>query len=189
MVTAINRAIAEGKPIYDPKYYIKVTEENLRNIFRSDTSSQIPLFDERLRILGEISSKLEEKYGGSFENVLKEAEGDALKLVSIVTREFPCFRDEATYKDKKIAFYKRAQILAADVDVLLAIKEQPGLDNIDQLTMFADYRVPQVLLSYGALKYSPELMSKLQKEHLFDNGSIEEVRPYSVKLRYKQFYI
>uniref|UniRef100_A0A2R5L0E2 Queuosine 5'-phosphate N-glycosylase/hydrolase n=1 Tax=Hirondellea gigas TaxID=1518452 RepID=A0A2R5L0E2_9CRUS len=175
MVAAVNRAMAEGKPMYDATFYGKLSLQDLLQIFRSDTASQMPLFEERVRILGEIASKLEEKYDGCFENVVKEAKDDALSLVRIVAREFPCFRDEAVYEGQRISLYKRAQILAADLDLLFKVKGLPGLANIDQLTMFADYRVPQVLLSFGVLQYSSTLMDQLRKEHLFPNGSEEEV--------------
>lgn len=175
MVNAVNRGIAEGKPMHDPTFYGKLTLVDVQHIFRSNTRSQMPLFDERVHILGEVSSKLLDKYEGKFERVLEEAGRDALSLVQVVVREFPCFRDEAVYEGQTVALYKRAQILAADVDLLLAVHGKPGLTNVDQLTMFADYRVPQVLLHYDVLCYSPQLMARLRKEHLFENGSREEV--------------
>lgn len=175
MVDAVNRAIAEGKPMHDPTFYGKLMLKDVQHIFRSDTKSLMPLFDERVRILAEVSAKLLEKYDGKFERVLEEAGRDALSLVQVVVREFPCFRDEAEYEGQRVALYKRAQILAADVDLILAVQGLPGLSNVDQLTMFADYRVPQVLLHYGVLSYSSQLMTKLRKEHLFENGSPEEV--------------
>ena len=41
--------------------------------------------------------------------------------------------------------------------------------------MFADYRVPQALAYLGALKYSPELIHRLENATWLENGSPEEV--------------
>ncbi|KAF2368029.1 putative Queuosine Q salvage protein family [Trinorchestia longiramus] len=175
MVQAINRAISEGKPMYDPDYYGSLTEQELSLIFHSDTASSIPLLSERARILKEISAVLKEKFSSSFTEVLKEANFDAAKLVQLVVDHFPCFQDEALYYGKPVSFYKRAQILAADLDLLFSFCDMPRLANMDCLTMFADYRVPQVLLHFGVLVYSAELITKLRDEFVFDNGSVEEV--------------
>ena len=99
-VCAVNRAIVEGKPMHDPRFYGRLTSEEAKHIFRSDSSSSLPLLEERLQVLRDVASVLESKYGGSFERVLAAADGDALKLVAIVTKDFQCFRDYATYKVK-----------------------------------------------------------------------------------------
>jgi hypothetical protein len=73
------------------------------------------------------------------------------------------FDDSVEYKGRKVAFHKRAQILIADI---WACYEGQGLgrfDDIDTITMFADYRVPQGLLFHQVLHYSPALMSILKR--------------------------
>uniref|UniRef100_A0A0E9VD01 Queuosine 5'-phosphate N-glycosylase/hydrolase n=1 Tax=Anguilla anguilla TaxID=7936 RepID=A0A0E9VD01_ANGAN len=39
-----------------------------------------------------------------------------------------------------------------------------SIPNLDYLTMFADYRVPQALVYLGALRYSDSLMNTLKEE-------------------------
>lgn len=175
MVAAINRAIDEGKKIYDPKYYSKLVLDDMKEIFRSDTESTMPLFDERLRILKEIGNKLIDKYDGSFVNILKKAEGSALKLIDLVASEFPCFHDTAIYNGKEVKIYKRVQILAADIWMLYRGNGFGAFVDIDKLTIFADYRVPQAMVYFGALRYSDSLMTDLKKEKLFQSGDREEV--------------
>ncbi|XP_068223348.1 queuosine 5'-phosphate N-glycosylase/hydrolase isoform X2 [Palaemon carinicauda] len=175
MVSAVNRAIDEGKKMYDPKYYSKLTVEDLKVIFRSDTESEMPLFEERVKVMHEVGSKLVEKFDGSFAQILKKAEGSALKLIDLVAREFPCFRDTAVYNGQEVKIYKRVQILAADIWMLYRGEGLGAFVDIDKLTIFADYRVPQAMVYFGALKYSDELMDKLKKEMLFQNGDSEEV--------------
>ena len=61
----------------------------------------------------------------------------------MIVREFSGFRDEAIYQGEQIFFYKRAQILCADLIGAYGDIEHPEtFKNKEQLTMFADYRVP-----------------------------------------------
>lgn len=57
---------------------------------------------------------------------------------------------------------KRAQILVSDVFGCLK-EHMPAEDGLDSLSMFADYRVPQVLAFFEALEYSIELKDVLRK--------------------------
>ena len=47
--------------------------------------------------------------------------------------------------------------------------------DIDHVTMFADYRVPQALLALDLLTYSDELMQYLQKDGRLEPGEEREV--------------
>lgn len=62
-----------------------------------------------------------------------------------------------------ISFYKRAQILVADFWGIMEARGEGNIPNLDYLTMFADYRVPQALVYLKALKYSSTLMEALKK--------------------------
>jgi hypothetical protein len=44
----------------DPKFYATCSVETLRNIFRSPRGQQIPLFEERARVLREAGTVLQE---------------------------------------------------------------------------------------------------------------------------------
>lgn len=164
--------------MYDPAYYTSLTLDDLRHIFRSDTPSAMPLMEKRLEVLQEVGGILKEKFEGTFENVLRRAENSATKLMEIVTDKFPCFRDTAEFEGRKVGFYKRAQILAADLWVLYRGQAPAGFGDIAELTMFADYRVPQVLVYLGALEYSDGLYKKLKDQYLFTSGEREEVSKF-----------
>lgn len=58
-------------------------------------------------------------------------------------------------------FYKRAQIFVADVYGAFGGQGYGLFHDIDQLTMFADYRVPVVLRLLGVLQYSQQLADKV----------------------------
>ena len=52
-------------PITDPKYYSKITKDELANILRGDEGCcEIPLLQERVNHLHSVGNKLLEKYNG-----------------------------------------------------------------------------------------------------------------------------
>lgn len=175
MVNAVNRAIDEGNELYDPKYYSKLSLDEARYIFRSETRSQIPLLERRVEVANEVGGILLERFEGSFKTVVDKAGGSAMKLIDMIQSEFPCFRDVHSYEGEEVAILKRAQIVAADLALLFKGKDLPGFSDLDQLTMFADYRVPQALVHFGVISYSRDLYDKLEKDHLFNTGDREEV--------------
>ncbi|CAG9796875.1 unnamed protein product [Diatraea saccharalis] len=172
---ALSRALKEGHDITNPSYYSKITKEQLSVIMRGDNDTPIPLFEERLSVLHEAGAILLEKYNGTFKTCLQEADKSALKLLRIIVDNFPCFQDEAVYKGKAVSFYKRAQILVGDIWNFYGGKDWGEFRDIDEITMFADYRVPQVLLYFGALSYDENLMEKVKNDELLLSGSEEEV--------------
>lgn len=102
----------------------------------------------------EVGASLRENYSGSFVNCIKKCDGSAQRLLELVVTEFPCFRDEATFDGRRVAIYKRAQILISDIWCLFEGKGLGTFGDIDSLTMFADYRVPQSLQFLGVFEYS-----------------------------------
>merc|ERR1711879_145092 len=47
--------------------------------------------------------------------------------------------------------------------------------DIDKITMFADYRVPQILNHFGVISYSPRLQSLLKTNQLIEPFSAMEI--------------
>lgn len=161
--------LQEGKDFLNPDYYSKISKDDLKHVLRSDTNVEIPLLNQRLNILHEIGDVLITKYNNTFETCITESKFDASTLLRIVVKNFPSFRDEADYKGQKVSFYKRAQVLVSHLSKLFEERSQGLIDGIDKLTMFADYRVPQVLCYFGVLSYSDELMDKLRKSKYLPN--------------------
>jgi hypothetical protein len=81
----------------------------------------------------------------------------------------------ATYKGRKVYFYKRAQIFTTDLHAAFGGKGWGHFEDLDQLTAFADYKLPQVLRHMGILFYAEELARKVDQEILLEAGSVEEV--------------
>lgn len=126
----------------------------------------VPLLVERTRHLNEIGKTLLEHFNGHFAEVVKAAKGSALELVQLVYRYFPCYRDAGLFGERPVFFLKRVQILVADLWAAFEGINEGAFHDIDQLTMFADYRVPQTLVALGCIQYSPRLLELLNSKQL-----------------------
>nr|CAI5853946.1 unnamed protein product [Callosobruchus analis] len=175
LCAAINRAIKEKVDITNPTFYSTITEKQLQNILRSDTKIECPLISDRVKCLHEVGNALLENFEGSFKNVVKQCNNNAEKLLQLIVNNFSCFRDEAEYQGEKIAIYKRAQILIGDIWACFKNKGIGYFEDIDKITAFADYRIPQTLLWFEAFEYSKELNEKLKNNVVLKNGDEEEV--------------
>ena len=180
---AVSRAVEAGIPLFRPAFYSQISETRLDELLRPE-EGHIPLCGERTCILRETGSVLCES-GGSFLPLLLSCEGSTQRLVSLVLDKFPSFRDEALSAhdpSRRVCFYKRAQILAADLWNHFGGTGPGAFHDVGELTMFPDYRVPQVLFSLGVLSYSPALLQLLGRgQELERGGQMEqEIRGCSV---------
>lgn len=98
----------------------------------------------------------------------------------------PGFRDSSIYQGRLIHFYKRAQILVGDIWAAYGIREKniKGVEksqsiyqfyDMQCLTMFADYRVPQILRDLGVFVYSEQLAADIDARKVIPCGSEEEI--------------
>ncbi|KAL1667463.1 hypothetical protein GGF50DRAFT_48437 [Schizophyllum commune] len=126
LVAALNRALSEGIPIIDPKFYADkeaCPDELIAHVFRRAPQSEedIPLLQERINIMRENGRILCENFGGSFVGFIDAfharhaSQGTALDLVKMVTETFPFFRDETVFEGRRVCIWKRAQILVAEL--------------------------------------------------------------------------
>uniref|UniRef100_A0A2K6W0D4 Queuosine 5'-phosphate N-glycosylase/hydrolase n=1 Tax=Onchocerca volvulus TaxID=6282 RepID=A0A2K6W0D4_ONCVO len=180
----INRALEKNIPITSSSYMENVTPDDVRKIFKTDDGSEIPLLQERVNVLNEAGRILNQKFDGNFYNCILKCNKSAVKLMKDVVENFESYRDFATYKGQKISFLKRAQILVSDIYLCMRkVDDVCNFHDIHELTMFPDYRVPQVLHFLDVLKYSSTLMKQLDGKELLQNGSEYEVeiRGFSIK--------
>jgi hypothetical protein len=178
LAAALSRAMEEGFPLDDPAWLANCTPVDLRRILRpADSAVQIPLFGNRLSNLQELGRGLLEIDGGAAAaaNLLRACNGSAAELVARVAETFPSFNDIAFYRGQEVRFYKRAQILAADLAGALEGHELGRFTDLDRLTAFADYKVPQVLRQFGILAYDPDLADRIARRELLPPGSDEEI--------------
>lgn len=175
LCAAIDRGIERGIPLTDPAFYSKIDEETLRDLFRGADGVEIPLLKERKEILQENGRILLQEFDGKFKNCIIHSNSSARSLLKLIVDKFPSFRDHCYFKGHQVSFYKRAQILIADIWACFKGQGIGHFEQIHSLTMFADYRVPQVLEYFGVLKYSQELKNVLNCDHFIHHGSEFEV--------------
>jgi hypothetical protein len=135
----------------------------------------IPQAPERARLIREIGTNLQLHFNGKASKLITSANNSVVKLVTLITAFFPGFRDHAIYEGHQIFLYKRAQIFCADVWGCFNHQGLGKFDDIHKLTMFADYRVPQILRHYDVLIYSESLAHKIDSLEILQPGSPEEV--------------
>jgi len=127
-----------------------------------------------------IAIRSKQNYQSSFYHLLQQhgPTFDALDIVQSVVNTFPAFRDEAIHpKVGKVHLWKRPQILVAELWAAISScpDRYPQITNISALTMFADYRVPQILHDLGLITYSPYLQGVLARKEYLESGSELEI--------------
>jgi hypothetical protein len=158
-----------------------MSREDLAYIFRSAPGADgslgeiIPLFDARLAHIHEVGRVLLERYDGQFARAVEKAGGSAVNLALLLAQEFSSFRDVALYHNQEIRFFKRAQICVADLYGAFGGKRWGAFTDLGKLTIFADYKLPQVLRHYGILEYEPRLAERIDNQELLQPGEEEEV--------------
>ncbi|KAK0259766.1 hypothetical protein LTR57_018277 [Friedmanniomyces endolithicus] len=126
--------------------------------------------------LSPIKTKPSPPPDSSIVRLIEQADHSAGKLVNLLAQHFPCFRDETRFDGRKVHFLKRAQIFVADLWAAFNGTGYGAFDNIECLTMFADYRVPQMLHTLGVLSYSPPLLYRLRDQKEIPSGHSWEVQ-------------
>ena len=180
MVCSLNRALDEGKPMLDADYLASISEKDMAHIFRGNI--ELPLLKERREIFHEVGRVLNEKYDGSFKNLVAASGGKAFDdgngMVERLVRDFPSFRDEAD----GAVFNKRAQLAVGMLTSRLAGTGEFDTPDVDQLTVFADYQLPRGLRALGVLEYSDALAEKVDNGKPIEKGSQmeKEIRAYTI---------
>ena len=176
LTAVLREALLAGRPIDDFGYLARIPDDEAREILHGRVKiGEIPLFDERVAILHEIGRRMTELYSGRPEQLIAAADRSALRLVELVLEAFPSFRDEASYKGERVAFYKRAQILAGDLYACFSGRSYGEFHDIARLTAFADYKLPQLLRAAGVMRYSEDLAARVDNEEWIEAGAPEEV--------------
>lgn len=173
LARGIKQSVAEDPRCLDAARLASIDAEGVRRLVR--WPRPLPLAERRAALLRETGAALLWLYGGSAAALVRAARGNAVALVHLVLEAMLGFRDTAEYAGKTIHFYKRAQIFAGDVHGAFGGAGLGALSGMEQLTAFADYRLPQLLRARGVLAYAPDLARRVDAREELDAGSPEEV--------------
>jgi uncharacterized ubiquitin-like protein YukD len=161
----LKKAFEQGK-LNRPEQWITAKPEDFSRLLSVPMNELMALFAQHLQ---ESGKKIIEEYQGSVLNLLEQSGYSALKLADIAAG-WDSFHDAPPYKGQQIPLLKRAQILAADMQLALG-----GFTDMDKLTIFADNMVPHVLRCDGVIGYDAELAANIDQGVYLPAGSDEEI--------------
>ncbi|MBM3129868.1 MAG: hypothetical protein FJ009_14745 [Chloroflexi bacterium] len=173
LAAALKRALEKQPHFADADSLARLAPRDLARVLRGNVT--IPLFTERWRAARELGAILREHWGGSAASFVAAAQRDAPRLAQMLADNFASFNDIAVYENREMRFFKRAQILAADLWGAFGGKQWGAFDNLDALTAFADYKLPQILRAWKILQYAPALARKIDAPMELAAGSPEEI--------------
>lgn len=170
---AIKKSFEQNPNYFKTGYIESLSFAEFAKIFEG--KNELLLLKERHEIICENFKILNKNFDGKIKNLILGAEEDVNKLVEILISTFPSFQDLVVQDNKKIYFLKRAQIFVSDLYYAFEDKGLGHFHNMEDLAVFADYKLPQLLQAEGVLEYSAELENKIQNEELIAAGSTEEI--------------
>jgi len=175
LVEGLNNLIETDKSFFTANNLCEMTPTLLKEkLFKN---RPFPLLDERSRSLNEMGRLIMSKYKGSFVNLLEYNDYNLLSIMKSILDDVSTFRDITVYKGRQIFMYKRVQILAADLYSALTEWQEKKIKmtGVEHLTMFPDYRVPQILNELNILEYSDELKVRITNHSQLSVNSEEEI--------------
>lgn len=178
---ALKRAVEDGVPLLEASWLAEATRPQVEQLL-AGTQGEIPLMAARQAHVNEVGRVLLERYDGLFTNMVEDVRHDAVDLALRVASELTSFNDVTTYSEMRVPIFKRAQILPVDLYGTFDGRAWGNLRRLDELTAFADYKVPQVLRRQGILRYDDELAEIVDHErHIVPGDPMEvEIRAATV---------
>ena len=173
MAYALRRAMEKGVPLTSAEYLAGIKTSEFARII--DGSGTLQLIENRSAALRELGFLLLKEYEGEARLMIEQASESAVGLARNLAKKLVSFRDKALYRGRPVWFLKRAQILAADLYGAFQGRAWGAFTDMDQITAFADYKVPQVLRQHGILRYAPSLASLVDGMMPIPAGSVMEV--------------
>ena len=172
LAASLKRAREQGFPITDPHFLSSISAGDLAEIFSGQ--GRIPMFEDRLKNLREAGSIILSELGGDIMSLFHAASGSAVRLVCEIVSHFPSFRDEALYGTAWFISGKGHRFLPLTFSPRSADK-WGKFHDMERLTAFADYKLPQVLRELGIISYHPALAARIDAMEHLQAGSEEEV--------------
>ena len=176
MWACLKKAIEQDIPILEGDYLKNISKRDMAQIFEGNI--EIPMFKERYKIFKEVGRVLCQKYDGHFYNLVNQSNkrlfDDGKGIIERLTSDFPSFDDSAAIDHKRIRFDKRAQLAPAMVCGRFNHYGLDFVEDVNELTIFADYVLPKTLRDLGILVYSKDLAERVDSQQLIYSWSPEE---------------
>ena len=183
MVYQIDKALIEGVPLTQGHYMRDMDLKEFKRIFTGNI--EMPMADEKVEILNNVGDTLVTKYDGDWINFVddgpKKLYDNGEGLVERLVRDFKRFDDHSIFENEKVYFLKLAQLAFWGIHRELS-KSYFFIEDMENMTAFADYIIPVALESFGIVKYSSGLKEKIDSGILVDRDSIEEIEIRSTSI-------
>ena len=183
MVYQIDKALLEGAPLTQGHYMRDMNLKEFKRIFTGNI--EMPMADEKVEILNNVGDTLVTKYDGDWINFIddgpKKLYDNGEGLVERLVRDFKRFDDHSIFENEKVYFLKLAQLAFWGIHRELS-KRHFYIEDMENMTAFADYIIPVALESFGIVKYSSGLKEKIDSGILIDRDSIEEIEIRSTSI-------
>lgn len=172
MFLRFEQALARGVPVLSGSWMAQLTEEQLAEVLHGPRP--IPLLAERVRVLNEIGAVLVERYDGRFSTFVADcpprAYAGGAGLLERLTSEFEQFDDSSVLHGVPVRIDKLPQLAVWTLHRLGLV----ALEDLDSLSVFADYIVPAALRAMRVLRYSPALAAAVDGGEIVPAGSDRE---------------
>lgn len=132
----------------------------LGELFKAETP--ISLIKERVAAISEIGNFMLKNPDFTFRKMFAKHYNNAYFVSQMIPTYFPTWKDP---------FFKRAQLFVGMVQGKFGHFDK----GLEDLTVFADYRVPQTLHSMGVIEYRASLLSTVSSNKLIPYGSKQEL--------------
>ena len=173
LAASLKKAVRSGIPITKAEYLAELTLDEFKKVLGG--RGELQLLKNRVQTLNELGLVLINEYDGKAHKLVESADNSAINLSRLLAKKLISFKDIAEYQGDKVIFYKRAQIFAADLYGAFKGKNWGSFKDMDKLTAFADYKLPQVLRHLGILRYDHSLEENIDRKIFLDAGSPVEV--------------
>jgi hypothetical protein len=131
-----------GGQDWEPVALAAMTADRLRGLI-----GELPMLEERAEALRQLGAH-------GFDGLVRDTAADTARTLA---DRLPSYRDVSRYDGFPVPLLKRAQIIPADLHGAGAAR----FPDLDTLTCFPDYKLPQVLRHFGAFEYSAELARRV----------------------------
>lgn len=143
----------------------KISENQWTNVVQLDKNKDFYLGIDRGKRIAEFAGKMAQSGFKYVTNFLDFAQYDTEIVLPIL--------DKSGYFDDK--FQKRSQLAIRMLNGVLKRRFDKEFKGTENLTIMADYRLPQVMYNFGAIKLSEELLEKLTRQEVLESDSPEEL--------------
>ena len=161
------RLTERWKELQDPTFLAHVDENYLLSeLFAAE--SPISMVKERTHAFREIGVFLNKNPDFTFAKLFRKYHGNAYLVSQVIPSLLPTWRDP---------FFKRAQLFLGMVYGKFQNAEDPYIkeETLEDLTVFADYRLPQTLIAMGIIEPRASLLTRLHQNQFIGSGSRKEL--------------